>query len=80
MIIYKINFDKNKRIHFSIKDKKVFIKCMGILEKISNIIKSKLNSEILCSKTKGGLQSLYESIMFIDSIYRKDENCYLKCF
>ena len=38
MIIYKRSFDENRRIYFSIKEEKVFIKYMHILEKVSNII------------------------------------------
>ena len=45
MIIYKRNFDENRRIYFLIKIEKVFNKYMEILEKVRNIIKSKFNSE-----------------------------------
>ena len=34
MIIYKRNFDKNRRIYFLIKEEIVFIKYMEILEKV----------------------------------------------
>ena len=45
MIIYKRNFDENRRIYFLIKIEKVFNKYMEILEKVRNIIKIKFNSE-----------------------------------
>ena len=45
IIIYKINFDENWHIYFLIKEEKVFIKYMDILEKVSNIIKNKFNSK-----------------------------------
>ena len=50
MIIYKINFDENRRIYFLIKEEKVFIKYKEILEKVSNIIKIKFNSELIHTK------------------------------
>ena len=34
----------------SIKEEKVFIKYMEILEKVRNIIKNKFNSKLTCSK------------------------------
>ena len=42
----KRNFDENRRIYFLIK-KKVFIKYREYLEKVSNIIKSKFNNELI---------------------------------
>ena len=45
MIIYKRNFDENRRVYFLIKIEKVFNKYMEILEKVRNIIKRKFNSE-----------------------------------
>ena len=42
MIMYKINSNENRRINFFIKEEKVFIKYMEILE-VSNIIKNKFN-------------------------------------
>ena len=46
MIIYKRNFDENRRIYFLIKEEKVkYIKYMDILEKVRNIIKNKFNSK-----------------------------------
>ena len=39
MIIHKRNFHENRRIYFLIKEEKVFIKYMELLEKVSNIIK-----------------------------------------
>ena len=50
MIIYKINFDENRRIYFLIKKEKVFIKYMEILEKVRNIIRNIFNREILYCK------------------------------
>ena len=68
----------------------MFIKCMEILEKVSNIIKNKLNSELMYSKqhlnagknihVKEGFPCLYAPIILIDSIYRKDENYHFKVF
>ena len=50
MIIYKRNFDENRHIYFLIKKEKVFIKYMEFLERVSNIIKKKINSELIYSK------------------------------
>ena len=50
MIIYKRNFDANKRIRFLTKEEKVFIKYMEFLEKVCNIIKGNCNSELIYSK------------------------------
>ena len=50
MIIYKRNFDENRRIYFLIKEQKVFNKYMEILEKVRNIIKKKFNSTLTYSK------------------------------
>ena len=89
MVIYKRNFDENRHIYFLIKEEKVFIKYMEILEKVRKIIKSKFNSELIYFKkylkaekinTKGGFQCLYAPRILIDSIYRKDENYYPKVF
>ena len=49
MIIYKRNFDQNRRIYFLIKEE-VFIKYMEILEKISNIIKKNLTVNLYVRK------------------------------
>ena len=38
MIKYAINFDENRRIYLLIKEEKLFIKYVEILEKVSNII------------------------------------------
>ena len=63
MIIDKRNFDEKRRIYFLIKEEKVFIKYMEILEKVSNIIKNEFNSKLIYTKrylkaekknTKGG--------------------------
>ena len=93
MIIYKKSFYQNRCIYFLIKKEKVFIKYMDILENVRNIIKNKFNSEFLYSKKylktekhthththNGGFQCLYAPVILIDSIYRKDENCYPKVF
>ena len=67
----------------------MFIKYNEALEKVSNIIKSKFNSDLIYRKkylkaerknTKGGFHCLYAPIILIDSIYRKDENYYPKVF
>ena len=50
MIIYKRDFDGNRRIYILIIEEKVFIKYMEILEKVCNIIKNKFNSELRHSK------------------------------
>ena len=47
MLIYKTNFDENRHINFLIKEQKVFIKHMENLQKVSNNIKKKLNSEFI---------------------------------
>ena len=75
MVIPKRNFDENRRIYFLIKKEKVFIKYMEI-SKISNIIKSKFDGELLYSNkylktgktinTKGSFQCLYALIILID--------------
>ena len=45
MIIYNRNFHENRHIYFLIKEEKVFLKYMEILEKVSNIIKNNFNSK-----------------------------------
>ena len=50
MMICKRNLDENRHIHFLIKEEKLFIKYMEILEKASNTIKNKFNSELIYSK------------------------------
>ena len=50
MIIYKRYFDENRRIYFLIKEEKFFIKYMDVLEKVSNIIKNKVKSELIYGK------------------------------
>ena len=50
MIIYERNFDENRCNYFLIKKEKVLIKYLAILEKVSNIIKNKFNSEQLKAK------------------------------
>ena len=49
MIKYKINFYKNRRIYFIIKEEKVYDKFVESLVKVRNIIK-KINSELIYSK------------------------------
>ena len=68
----------------------MFIKCMEILEKVSNIIKNKLNSELMYSKqhlnagknihVKEGFPCLYAPIILIDSFIGKMKTIILKCF
>ena len=50
MIKYKLNFDENRHIYFLLKEEKLFIKYMEILETVRNIIKHKFNSELIYSK------------------------------
>ena len=50
MIVYKRNFVENKHIYFFIKEEKVCVKYMEILEKITSIIKNKFKSEFKYSK------------------------------
>ena len=50
MIIYKRSCDENRRISFLIKEEKTFIKYMGILQKLRDIIKNKFNSKLIYSK------------------------------
>ena len=47
MSIYKRYFNKTECIYFMIKNEKTFDKFMNIWEKISNIIKSKFNNELI---------------------------------
>ena len=42
MIKYKWTFDENRHIYFLMKEEKVFIKYMEILEKVKNISKTNL--------------------------------------
>ena len=64
-----------------------------ISEKVSNIIKKEFNSELVYKKNqkktkkknlkveKNSLnKAFYISVIVIDSVYRKDENYYLKMF
>ena len=48
--ISSTKFDENRRIYFLIKEEKVFIKCMEILEKFSIITKTEFNSDLIYSK------------------------------
>ena len=80
MIIYKRNFDENRRIYFLIKEEKVFIKYITILDKVSNIIKIKFNSQLIYSKKcinakktwlKLDFQYFYAPIIFDENYYPK---------
>ena len=50
MIKNKKSLDENRRIDFLKKEEEFLIKCMEILEKVTNIIKSKFNSRLIYSK------------------------------
>ena len=90
MITYKGNFDESMCIYCLVKEKEIFTKYMKILEKVSNIIKSKYISELMCSKKdlntkkkrnhKRRFPILNGPIKLIGSIYRKGENYYPKVF
>ena len=56
VITYKRNFDKNRRFYFLIKEQKVFLKYMEILERVRNIIKHKFNIELMYSKKPKSLK------------------------
>ena len=56
MITYKRNFDKNRRFYFLIKEQKVFLKYMEILERVRNIVKHKFNIELMYSKKSKSLK------------------------
>ena len=47
MIIYKINFDKNRRIYCLVKKEKVFIKYIKNFKKLATSSKSKSNSKFI---------------------------------
>ena len=49
MIVYKIKFDENRRIHFLIKEEQVFINFLESLEKVGNVIKNNFNSKLIYS-------------------------------
>ena len=63
---------------------------MTIWEKVSNIIKKKINNELLYHKKylnaekrfnmKESFQCFYIPVILFDSVYRKDENYYCKVF
>ena len=48
--IYKRHFDKNKCMYFMIKDKNNFYKYIIIVERVSDIMKKKFNSELKYNK------------------------------
>ena len=64
--------------NFLMKEEKVFIKYMEILEKVSNIIKNKFDSELISSKkyikaekkktAKRVIQCLYAPVIMMNSI------------
>ena len=88
------SFDKNKCMYFLKKEEKVFDKYNEIWESVSNIVKKIIvNLYTIMSKylktegkinTNEGFQCFYASniiqisVILIDSVYRKDENCYAK--
>ena len=90
MSISKSDFDKTKCMYFMIKDEKMFHKYMKIWEKVSNIIKSRSNREVIYNKkylkfekkikTKKNFQCFYTLVLLIDSVYRKDQSHYPKLF
>ena len=81
------SFDKNKCIYFLIKEEKVLDKYNKICNKVGKIIK-KTNSELVYNKkyikgenkinTKESFQCFYIPVIFIDSVYKKDESYYPK--
>ena len=52
MVIYKINFDENRCVFFVFyfSKRKKNIKYIEISEKVSNLLKNKFNSELICNK------------------------------
>ena len=55
---------------------------MTVWEKVSNTIKTNLNSELICNKKCpkaekrfSRKESFYIPVILFDSVYRKDENC-----
>ena len=74
---------------FCYKKWNFFDKYINIWEKVSNITK-KNNSELIYNKKylkfgkkftkKESFQCFYIPVKLIDSVYRKDENCYPKVF
>ena len=50
MIMYKRNFDENRKIYFFIEKEKVFMKYLKVLEKVRNIIKNIFNRKLMHSK------------------------------
>ena len=68
VIMYKRSFDENRHIYFLIKQEKVFIKYMKILEKISNIINQKFNSELIYSKKYPKAERVLSSFICTNNI------------
>ena len=61
---------------------KFFDKYMTVWEKVSNTIKTNLNSELICNKKCpkaekrfSRKESFYIPVILFDSVYRKDGNC-----
>ena len=90
MSIYMRDFDKTTCMCFLIKEGKVFDKYNEIWEKLAispkgnlmvnlHIIKKSLKAEKKIN-TKEIFQYFWITIIVIDSVYRKDENYYLKVF
>ena len=50
MSIYRRDFDKTKCMYFLINDENFFAKYNEIWEKVSNIIKKKINRGLICNK------------------------------
>ena len=56
MVIYKINFDEDRCVFFVFvfvfyfSKRKKNIKYIEISEKVSNLLKNKFNSELICNK------------------------------
>ena len=59
MIIYKINFYENWHIYFFIKEEKVFIRYIDILQKVSNIIKSNFIANLYIAKNRSRCSEVF---------------------
>ena len=67
-------------MYFDIKDEKLVDKHMKIYEKVNNIIKKKINSDLICNKkylkaeknftTTEIFQCFYIPVILINSVYR----------
>ena len=76
-------------IYFLIKEEKVFIEYMEILEKVSNIIKNKFNSDLIYSKKYLKAEKKIENEVFnvymhqqylLIKFIEKMKTIILKCF